>query len=167
MKASARSRTRSSADTRAFIALGTNEGNRLLNLAEAKRRLSAFGALTSGPVLETKALLPKEDQTPQSNYLNTVVALDTPLDVSSLHLVLKRIEKLMGRRVTTRWAPRIIDLDLLLFGSEIIETKELTVPHPRMHERAFVLEPLTVLAPEAVHPGFGRTVRELRRTLRP
>lgn len=165
MRASARSRTRSP-ETRAYVALGTNEGDRLLNLAEARRRLSLLGALAEGPVLETRALLPPEDPTPQPDYLNTVVALDTRLDAFALHAALKRIERLMGRRTTTRWAPRVIDLDLLLFGDARIDTPQLTVPHPRMHQRDFVLRPLAALDPHAQHPGLGKPVRALLEPLR-
>lgn len=131
--------------TRAFIALGTNLGDRLKNLAEARRRLDLLGVRTSGPVLETAALLPEEDPTPQPAYLNSVDALDTGLDVFELFHALKRIERVMGRRVTTRWQPRLIDLDLLTFGDLRVATEQLTVPHPRMHQRDFVQQPLRVL----------------------
>lgn len=162
MKASGRSRTPSA---EAFIALGSNEGDRLLNLGEAKRRLALLGALTSGPLLETEAVLAPGDRTPQARYLNTVVSLRTALDTHALHAALKRIERLMGRRETTRWGPRVIDLDLLVRGDEVIATPALTVPHPRLHERAFVLGPLAALAPELVVPTVGQTVRALARRL--
>lgn len=147
---------------RCYVALGTNLGQRLLNLAEARRRLSLLGEHVAGPVLETEALLPPDDPTPQPKYLNSVDQLDTsfrhPL---ALFHALKRIERQMGRRTATRWAPRIIDLDLILFGDEVLQTAELTVPHPAMHQRRFVLEPLAALAPRALHPLLGRTSREL------
>lgn len=138
---------------RSYIALGTNLGSRLLNLAEARRRLAQLGALQTGPVIETPALLPETDSSPQPPYLNSVDALETTLSVYELFVALKHIERLMGRQVSTRWAPRIIDLDLLLFGEQQFESGELTVPHPRMHLRRFVLEPLAILAPGAWHPA--------------
>lgn len=147
--------------TLAYVALGTNLGRRLDNLAEARRRLALLGAHRAGPVLETAAWLPAEDPTPQPPYLNTVDELDTALAPLALFTALKRIEREMGRVVTTRWAPRVIDLDLVLFGDVELESDALTVPHPRMHERPFVLKPLAVLAPRAVHPRLGLTVQAL------
>jgi 2-amino-4-hydroxy-6-hydroxymethyldihydropteridine diphosphokinase len=78
-----------------------------------------------------------------------------------------RMEKEMGRKRTAAKGPRLIDIDVLLFGSSIIDTPQLTVPHPALHERRFVLEPLAEIAPEARHPVFKRTVRELRDALPP
>lgn len=138
---------------RSYIALGTNLGNRLLNLAEARRRLALLGVLKAGPVIETPALLPRGDSSPQPAYLNSVDALETSLTVEELFRALKRIERMMGRQVSTRWAPRIIDLDLLLFGKSQFQSAELTVPHPSMQLRRFVLEPLAILAPDAWHPA--------------
>ncbi len=144
-----------------YIALGTNLGARLLNLAEARRHLTSLGALRLGPVIETPALLPAEDATPQPAYLNTVDELTTTLGPMALFEQLKRIERHMGRRASTRWAPRIIDLDLILFDDVVMTTERLTVPHPRMHERRFVLEPLAHLAPTAEHPVLRLTMRAL------
>lgn len=147
--------------TLAYVALGTNLGHRLDNLAEARRRLALLGVLRRGPVLETAALLPAEDPTPQPPYLNTVDELDTALGPLTLFGALKRIERAMGRVSTTRWAPRVIDLDLVLFGDATLETDALTVPHPRMHERHFVLAPLAFLSPDFVHPRLGVTINSL------
>lgn len=147
--------------TRCYVALGTNLGDRLLNLAEARRRLALLGDHLAGPVVETDALLPPGDPTPQPRYLNSVDQLDTTLQPLALFHQLKRIERQMGRVSTTRWAPRIIDLDLVLFGDEVIQTPELIVPHPAMHQRRFVLAPLAVLAPQAQHPRLQLTVGEL------
>ncbi len=150
---------------RCYVALGTNLGHRLENLLEARRRLALLGAHRAGPVLETPALLPAEDPTPQPPYLNSVDALDTVLTPLGLFRALKFIERDMGRVLTTRWAPRLIDLDLLLHGEAVLDSDLLTVPHPRLHERRFVLEPLVTLAPEAWHPGLRRTARQLWRAL--
>lgn len=153
---------------RCYVALGTNLGDRLLNLAEARRRLALLGPHLAGPVLETAALLPPGDRTPQPKYLNSVDQLDTPLAPLALFHELKRIERRLGRVLTTRWAPRLIDLDLILHGDQVLETAELTVPHPAMHERRFVLEPLALIAPDVRHPLLGQRARELlKRVSRP
>ena len=152
--------------TLAYVALGSNLGDRLLNLAEATRRLGALGTLRAGPVLETEALLPPTDRTPQPRYLNSVVELETGLSARTLFTTLKRIEREMGRVVTTRWAPRLIDLDLVLFGEQVVAEADLVVPHPGLAARRFVLEPLAVLAPAARHPVEGVTARELLLRLR-
>ena len=153
--------------TRCYVALGTNLGDRLLNLSEARRRISLLGAHVAGPVLETNALLPPDDSTPQPKYLNSVDQLDTSLDALALFHQLKQIERQMGRTSTKRWAPRIIDLDLVLFGDTVLQTPELIVPHPAMHLRRFVLAPLAALAPGARHPLLGRTASELLADSRP
>lgn len=147
--------------TRCYVALGTNLGDRLLNLAEARRRLGLLGERVSGPVLETAALLPPGDRTPQPKYLNSVDQLDTSLSAIEVFHQLKRIERQMGRAISARWAARIIDLDLILFGGEVLSTPELTVPHPSMHERRFVLAPLVVLDPRVRHPVLRLTARQL------
>lgn len=146
---------------RCYVALGSNLGDRLLNLTEARRRLALLGPHRTGPVIETVALLPPGDSTPQPKYLNSVDELDTPFSAATLFHQLKHIERQMGRVVTTRWAPRLIDLDLVLFGAQVIDTPELVVPHRAMQARRFVLWPLAVLAPEALHPRLQRTAREL------
>lgn len=146
---------------RCYVALGSNLGDRLLNLTEARRRLSLLGPHRAGPVIETAALLPPGDATAQPKYLNSVDELDTALPAVALFHQLKRIERDMGRVSTTRWAPRLIDLDLLLFGAQVIDTPQLVVPHRSMQERRFVLWPLAQLAPEALHPRLHRTAREL------
>lgn len=146
---------------RAFIALGTNLGDRLLNLSEARRQLASLGSLRRGLVIETPALLPPEDPTPQPAYLNSVDELSTTLSPRELFTNLKRIERHMGRRLTTRWAPRIIDLDLILFDDLVHTDDTLIIPHPRMHERRFVLEPLAHLAPNLRHPLNGQSVQAL------
>ena len=99
---------------------------------------------------------------PQGPYLNTVVELDTRLTPHELLAALQGIERRLGRVPSAvRWAPRPIDLDLLLYQDQVIHDERLVIPHPRMHERRFVLEPLAQLAPDVLHPVLKQTIAEL------
>jgi 2-amino-4-hydroxy-6-hydroxymethyldihydropteridine diphosphokinase len=100
-------------------------------------------------------------------YVNAVAQVRTRLSPEELWRVLRRVEESMGRVKGERWGPRILDLDLLLFGGEIITGPGLTVPHPEMHLRAFVLLPLAEIAPEAWHPVLQNSAAELLRALDP
>ena len=97
----------------------------------------------------------------QGKYLNAAAVVETELDAHGLLRVLQEIEAQFGRVRTVRWGERTLDLDLLLFADQIVSTPELTIPHPRLRVRRFVLEPLAEIAPEAVDPVTGRTVAEL------
>ena len=105
--------------------------------------------------------------TRQAWFLNCAVALETDKMPKQLLTAVLRLEREMGRKRTIAKGPRVIDIDILLFGSSVIDTAQLTVPHPAMHERRFVLEPLAEIAPEARHPVLKNTVRELRDALPP
>lgn len=147
---------------RIFVALGSNLGDRRAQLDEAVRRMGALpgtSVVAVAPVLETEALLPPDDPTPQPRYLNTVAELRSGLEPLPLLRALKDVERALGRVVTTRWAPRLIDLDLILYGSRVLASAELTLPHPGLLTRRFVLEPLRSLWPDAVDP---RTQTPLR-----
>jgi 2-amino-4-hydroxy-6-hydroxymethyldihydropteridine diphosphokinase len=97
----------------------------------------------------------------QEWYENGVVCLLTKVSARKLLVSLLSIEESMGRVRTARWSPRVIDLDILLFGEDVIESEDLKVPHPLMHLRRFVLVPLAELAPNLIHPGLGLTITEL------
>lgn len=150
----------------ACIGVGSNLGDREKTIREACLRLSAQAEITllaEGPLVETD---PVGGPASQGKYLNTAWVVRTTLAADALLTVLLSIERELGRdrsETAVRWGPRPIDLDLLLFGDEIVARPELTVPHPRMHERGFVLEPLAVVVPELRHPGLGKTVGELWR----
>ena len=130
--------------TTAYIGLGSNLGDRLGYLQAAVRALSARGLEPDGvsSVYESDALGP-----PQPDYLNAVVSVSTSLSARELLEALKVIEAELGRQKTERWGPREIDLDLLLYGDEMLEEDGLTVPHPEMTKRSFVLMPLLEIAP--------------------
>jgi 2-amino-4-hydroxy-6-hydroxymethyldihydropteridine diphosphokinase len=146
-----------------FVALGSNLGERERHLDEALRRMSQLSfteVLAVAPIIETDAMLPDENPTPQPKFLNTVAKLRTVLEPMALLTALKTIEQAMGRRSATRWAARIIDLDLLLYGGTVISLPTLTVPHPGLVSRVFVLRPLLALEPALIHPGTGENLSE-------
>lgn len=143
---------------RAFVGLGANIGDREACLAEARRSLDdrpgiALAAVSS--LYETEPV----GYMDQPWFLNQVVEVVTGLDPHGLLRVLQEIEQGLGRQRLIRWGPRVIDLDLLLFGDEVLTGPVLTVPHPRIYERSFVLAPLGEIAPDHVHPD-GRTTLE-------
>lgn len=138
---------------RAYIGLGTNLGDRRANLETALAGLAELGTVVArSDILETEPW----GYAHQPRFLNMVAALDTGLPATELHRGLQRIEQQMGRQRSVRYGPRLIDLDLLLYGEERIATETLTVPHPRMAERAFVMEPLRQIAPDVAARIQGR-----------
>ena len=144
---------------KAYLSLGSNVGDREQHLRRALHLLECDELRISGrsSVYETEP----RDLRNQAWFLNAVVEVETELfPVQLLHRVLK-IEKEMGRRRTVDKGPRSIDIDILLYGNFVISTGALTIPHPRMEERRFVIEPLVELAPELRHPKHRRTMREL------
>lgn len=137
------------------IALGSNLGNRAINLALARKLTAAFIAdMQCSSIYET----PPWGVLDQPYFLNQVIRGSTTLSPLRLLDSLKAIEHDMGREETVRFGPRIIDLDILLYGERVINYRRLQVPHARMLERAFVLVPLTELSPRLVIPGGGVTL---------
>jgi len=155
---------------RIFVALGSNLGDRRSNLGEAARRvgvLEGVRIIALGPVIDTAALVEPSEPLPQPRYLNSVLELTALRSPRSLLEALLAIEQSMGRVRSTRWAPRIIDLDLLLFGERLLEEPGLQIPHPGLSSRRFVLEPLVALAPSLCHPSTGQPLRALLERLPP
>ncbi len=145
-----------------YLGLGANLGNRAENLRLALRYLSSLApAQEVSSLYETVPLGDAE----QPAFYNAVCRVATGLTPQALLQYLKSVEFEIGRRPAPRWAPRPIDLDLLLYSQRIIEKPELTVPHPRLAERAFVLVPLVEIAPDLRHPLLGRSISEMASSL--
>ncbi len=145
---------------RCLLALGSNLGDRAAQLLEAVRRIGAtdgFRMVASSSVYESEPW----GYTPQGNFLNCVIDIRSTIPPEGMLAPLKRIERAMGRTHAPRNHPRIIDIDIVLAGAASVRTDEVTIPHPRMAQRRFVLLPLCELAPDMRHPVLGATMLEL------
>jgi 2-amino-4-hydroxy-6-hydroxymethyldihydropteridine diphosphokinase len=148
-------------ETTAFVGLGANLGDRQGNIRAAIQKLNEMDGVKVvrlSTLLENPAVGMGDDAPP---FLNGVAQVQTTLGSHALLRRLLEIEHELGRDKREKWAPRPIDLDLLLFGQQIISSDELLVPHPLMHERRFVLEPLAEIAPDVVHPTLQMTIQGL------
>jgi 2-amino-4-hydroxy-6-hydroxymethyldihydropteridine diphosphokinase len=150
--------------TTVYIALGTNVGDRENNLREAIRLLAeaGIGILKISSIYETEPV----DYLDQAWFLNAVVAAQTDLPALDLLHSLRAIESAMGSKKVFAKGPRLIDLDILLYGKDAIATSELQVPHPRMLERRFVLVPLAEIAPNLRHPSWPAMAQQLLAALK-
>lgn len=145
----------------AYVALGSNLGDRRATLDSALDRLRATPGVTVLGASSYHETAPVGGPSGQGMYLNAVAEIRTTLAPEALLRELLAIEAELGRVRAERFGPRTLDLDLLLFGQEHVETEQLIVPHPRMHERRFVLAPLAEIAPLAVHPVLQSTAKDL------
>jgi 2-amino-4-hydroxy-6-hydroxymethyldihydropteridine diphosphokinase len=142
----------------AYIALGTNLEDRLANLRAAIESMPPkVEVLAESHIYET----PPWGYEDQPAFLNMVVKAETGLEPESLLQYLKQIEVELGREQSVRWGPRLIDLDILFYDDLVVDTPPLVIPHPRLHERAFVLVPLADVGADVVHPVLGEFVWEL------
>lgn len=149
---------------RAYVALGSNIGDKAGHLAaaiDALRHLPTTQAIRPSSVYETAPV----GYTDQDLFYNMVIELETDLPAEQLLDVLQQIEQQEGRKRLFKNGPRTLDLDILLYNSEMIHMDGLTVPHPRMQDRAFVLAPLDELVSSYIVPGLNRTVAELYQDL--
>ena len=147
-------------ETVAYLGLGANLDDREANLGKALDLLSAESGLR---LLRCSRIYETEPWglADQPRFLNSVVEVATTLAPERLLEVCKDVEQEMGRQPGIRWGPRLIDVDILLYGNQVVQLPHLEIPHPRLHLRAFALVPLAELEPDAVHPVLGKTIREL------
>jgi 2-amino-4-hydroxy-6-hydroxymethyldihydropteridine diphosphokinase len=151
--------------SKAYIALGANLGDREANIRRALRELEAGGGIHVKRVskLIANAAVGGPENAP--DFLNGAAEIETTLSPHELLHRLLGVERALGRQRREKWAPRTIDLDLLLFGNQVISDDELQIPHPLMHQRKFVLEPLAEIAPNLLHPTLKVRVGQLLKQL--
>ena len=141
-----------------YLGLGTNLGDRAANLQAATQGLATKMVITAvSPIYQT----PPWGIADQPDFLNLCLAAKTDLSPAEVLTFVKSLEVALGREPAERWGPRLIDIDLLFYANQIIETEKLTIPHPGLAERVFVLRPLADIAPEFVHPVLNETIADL------
>jgi len=147
-----------------YIGIGSNLGNRQENCLEAISLLEQHGVV----VLKRSSMIEAEPWgvTDQPHFINMAIESETDLSPEELLELLKNIEKSMGREKTAHWGPRVIDLDILFYDNRIIDSVDLKIPHPHLHERDFVVMSLMEIAPEKIHPVLKKKISHLKAQIR-
>jgi 2-amino-4-hydroxy-6-hydroxymethyldihydropteridine diphosphokinase len=144
----------------AYVSFGSNLRNRLQNIKRGLQLVSRNRSIT----ITKKSSLYETEPVGYENqgwFLNGVIEIETNVSPHKLLSLLKKVERIMGRKRRIRWGPREIDLDILLYNQRCIDTPGLIIPHPCMHERGFVLVPLVEIAPQVIHPIFKKSAQQL------
>jgi len=147
-----------------FLGLGSNLGKReefIQNAINLLKKEPDFINLIVSEVIETEPQLRSDQKADQGKFLNAVCQFETKLDPRTVFQKLKNIEQKVGKKAVVEWGPREIDIDFLFYGSEIVIEEDLTVPHPLIQDRLFVLKPMNQLASDFEHPILGLTIKEL------
>lgn len=142
----------------AFIGIGSNLGNRIENCVKGVEEISTFSKIIVVSSFYETEPVDKEDQ---SDFINCMIKIETAHSPFELLTILNYCENKIGRKQVEKWGPRIIDLDIIFYDDLIIETNDLTIPHPRSHLRRFVLEPFSEIAPDFIHPVLKISVSKL------
>lgn len=153
--------------SRCLVAVGSNLGDRLANVRHGVNGLAAAAGTETIALSGLYETAPVGGPDDQGAYLNAVAVVDTRLSAPDLLALLHRLERECDRKRTIRWGPRTLDLDLLVHGDLVVDDETLVVPHPRLHERRFVMVPVCDVAPDLVHPRLRRTMRDLLDDLPP
>jgi 2-amino-4-hydroxy-6-hydroxymethyldihydropteridine diphosphokinase len=142
-----------------YLLLGSNQGNSKALLQEAAQLIgNTCGTITATSAIYRTAAWGVSDQ---PDFLNQVIAIQTSLSAMQLLTAIQTIEATLGRQRDVKWGPRTLDIDMLFFNDDIINTPELVVPHPYLHSRRFTLVPLAEIAPKKLHPVLHRNITEL------
>jgi 2-amino-4-hydroxy-6-hydroxymethyldihydropteridine diphosphokinase len=145
-----------------YLGLGSNLGERTRNLEKSLEKITGLASIEQkSSIYETEPWGLKE----QPNFLNQVIRINTRLAPLELLSALKKIERTMGRKKSVKYGPRLIDLDILFYDDLVMKTETLTIPHPMLTQRAFVLVPLNEIAPNHLHPVEGKKIRELNESI--
>lgn len=141
-----------------FLLLGSNLGDRLKRLSDAVEHIRAFATVIKSSAVYTTGAW---GNTNQPDFLNQVIEIDTAVTPKQLLISILKVESKMGRQRIEKWGSRVIDIDILLFRDEVVDTEDLKVPHPQLQNRKFTLVPLRELAPDFIHPLFRKTIARI------
>lgn len=144
-----------------YLGLGSNLGDRKINIQTAIQHIEVLGEVAISPIYETEPF----GYANQPHFLNCAITLETHLSPHELLSELQRIEESLDKQTPFKNGPRTIDIDILLYEDQILESDDLAIPHARMHTRNTVLKPLYDIAPEAIHPKLKKTISELYSSL--